>query len=947
MLFAFTSKAQVPNLINYQAVARSSSGGILATTSISLRLSIRNLSTIGAIEYQEIQHITTNAFGLFNLHIGTGTVVTGSFSSIDWGTGDKYLQVEIDPIGGSAYVDMGAQQLVSVPYALYAANSGTSFVAGTGINISGTTISAKDSLPIWNADAIQGVNISTVTPVVGQVLTYNGTKWTPQPPTTTGTVTSITTGAGLTGGVITSTGIISMPNVGTPGVYGSSTQVPIITTDPQGRITNIVNTSILGDNWGTQNVISDSTISGNGLNTSPLKIAQQGATVGKVLKWNGLTWSPSIDSNSGGTLTSIIAGSGLSGGTITTSGTISLPFIGSPGTFGSPTQVPVISTDSHGRVTGVTTVPITGDNWGSQSVVADSTLAGAGTTSNTLKIAQNGAVSGQVLKWNGTTWRPSNDNNSGGTVTSITAGNGLLGGTIIANGTISLPYVGTPGTYGSSTQVPVFTTDSFGRVNGVTNSTISGDNWGTQSATTDITINGNGTSGSPLRIAQNGAINGQVLKWNGITWVPNNDSNTHYTAGTGITINTSNVISTNNLHGDVNGPTNATTVTKIQGDSISPAMPTMGQVLTWNDTAWVPSTLQSGWQLNGNSGTNSNINFVGTTDTSSLRFRVNNNWAGEINFNSENIFLGYMAGKTSGGGWSVGIGDSALFSTIGGGNVAVGFNSLFTDSIGGANTALGYKTMYWNKTGSYNCAIGSLALYSNTLGLNNVAMGNQALYNNTLYGNNTAIGVGALYGNTIGSNNTAIGSFADVGSGALMNATAIGSTAVVNTSNTVVIGNASVTSIGGFTSWTNLSDGRFKKDIKENVPGLAFIAKLRPVTYKFEARKYEKFIGKADSNVQKLGQSYELAESQTRTGFIAQEVEQAAKETGYDFSGVHKPLNEKDNYSLAYGEFTVPLVKAVQELNDLLQKTVAIQNQQIEDLKKEIAELKKKSDSKK
>jgi trimeric autotransporter adhesin len=50
-----------------------------------------------------------------------------------------------------------------------------------------------------------------------------------------------------------------------------------------------------------------------------------------------------------------------------------------------------------------------------------------------------------------------------------------------------------------------------------------------------------------------------------------------------------------------------------------------------------------------------------------------------------------------------------------------------------------------------------------------------------------------------------------------------------------------------------------------------------------------------------------------QTGFIAQEIEQAAKESGYDFNGVHKPANEKDNYSVSYSLFTVPLVKAVQE----------------------------------
>ena len=120
-------QAQVPQAVNYQAVARTASGAVMPNQSVNLRLSIRDLTSTGAIEYQEIDTTTTNQFGLFSIAIGTGSVVQGSFSSIDWGNGDKYLQVEMTPSSGSNYVAMGNSQLISVPYALYAKTASNSW----------------------------------------------------------------------------------------------------------------------------------------------------------------------------------------------------------------------------------------------------------------------------------------------------------------------------------------------------------------------------------------------------------------------------------------------------------------------------------------------------------------------------------------------------------------------------------------------------------------------------------------------------------------------------------------------------------------------------------------------------------------------------------------------------------------------------------------------------
>lgn len=124
--------AQAPERFNYQGVARDSEGNPLSNQSISLRISIREGAANGAIEYQEIHNAITNAQGLYALAIGGGTVVTGDLSSVMWSSGEKYIEVEVDPDGGSNYVSAGTNQLLSVPYALYANNSAAGPVGPQG-----------------------------------------------------------------------------------------------------------------------------------------------------------------------------------------------------------------------------------------------------------------------------------------------------------------------------------------------------------------------------------------------------------------------------------------------------------------------------------------------------------------------------------------------------------------------------------------------------------------------------------------------------------------------------------------------------------------------------------------------------------------------------------------------------------------------------------------------
>ncbi|MBS1754375.1 MAG: tail fiber domain-containing protein [Ferruginibacter sp.] len=376
------------------------------------------------------------------------------------------------------------------------------------------------------------------------------------------------------------------------------------------------------------------------------------------------------------------------------------------------------------------------------------------------------------------------------------------------------------------------------------------------------------------------------------------------------------------------------------------------------------------WLLNGNNNTDPATNFIGTADDQPLNFRVNNSRAGYLSSNG-NVFWGKGSGQNttigkhnaaigSGalnqntyGDFLVAIGDSALFtnegltyntavgtkalfSTLGGYyNTAVGFKSLFANSDGYANSAfgnfslssnisgffnvaIGSQSLNYNTNGNYNVALGNQSLYNNTTGKNNTSSGAFSLYKNTIGENNTANGYQALFNNTTGSGNTAIGYRADVSAGNLTNATAIGYNATVNASNKIRLGNSSVNVIEGQVAYSFPSDARFKYNIKDNVPGLDFITKLKPVTYYFDTKKLDAYTktGVIDnSNIHPV--NYTGAE-ELHTGFLAQDVEKIAEELGYYFDGIHKPANDRDHYSLAYSQFIMPLVKAVQEQQEMI-----------------------------
>ncbi len=182
------ANAQAPQGIPYQAVARNSSGVILASTTISVRFTIRDSVATGTIKYRETFSVTTTAQGMFSVNVGQGTPVTGTFSGINWGTNAKFMQVEIDPAGGLSYIDMGTTQMMSVPYSIYSSNgfpvgstgdlmyhNGTNWVklpAGTAGQV---LTMGSGGTPVWGGCTLPsaGTITGTGTVTVGSTITLS------------------------------------------------------------------------------------------------------------------------------------------------------------------------------------------------------------------------------------------------------------------------------------------------------------------------------------------------------------------------------------------------------------------------------------------------------------------------------------------------------------------------------------------------------------------------------------------------------------------------------------------------------------------------------------------------------------------------------------------------------------------------------------------------------
>jgi hypothetical protein len=316
-------------------------------------------------------------------------------------------------------------------------------------------------------------------------------------------------------------------------------------------------------------------------------------------------------------------------------------------------------------------------------------------------------------------------------------------------------------------------------------------------------------------------------------------------------------------------------------------------------------------------------NTIGILNMASGAAALYSNTAGDFNTASGGFSL---FNNTTGSNNTAGGFDSLYYNTTGSFNTASGVESLYQNTTGSFNTANGFRSLYMNTTGSRNTSIGIYALVGNITGDGNTSIGDgslrtnngswntasgmNALYKNNTGNYNTAIGEGALSFNQTGSYNTALGSGTDVIADGLQNTTVIGYGALVDASNKIVLGNSSVTSIGGYAGWSNYSDIRVKKDIQDISYGLDLIKALRPVQY-----------------------TMKTGNDNTDFGFIAQEVESLL---GDRYNVLDIGGGEERMLSLRYTQLIAPMVKAIQEQQANIEKQQAIidmQKSQISGLK--------------
>ncbi len=261
------------------------------------------------------------------------------------------------------------------------------------------------------------------------------------------------------------------------------------------------------------------------------------------------------------------------------------------------------------------------------------------------------------------------------------------------------------------------------------------------------------------------------------------------------------------------------------------------------------------------------------------------------------------------------IGNTGLpLLTTGNDNIAVGDRTLTAITTGSSNVAICNNALYHAKTANFNIAIGQFALTQNQDGSGNVAIGQQAL--NTL---------------KTGHNNTAIGNCALSGSVDRNNATGLGYNSQVTGSDQVQLGDSSVT-VYAQKALVTRSDARDKIDIEDSPLGLNFILKLRPCKYRMNSR--EAYFEKGQERDFTATNDGSKAGKRPHYGLIAQEVKEVMNELGVDFAGYldSKVDGGEDVLSLGYTEFIAPMIKAIQEQ----QQMIELQQQKINELEQKI-----------